>query len=103
MGRYGIEGRVALVTGGAKGIGEAIATLCAQEGAKVMIMDYDGTALDKTVSKLQAEHYEVAGVVGDVSKAADCKRAVDTAIERYGTLQLLFSNAGVPLIASIID
>ena len=103
MGRYGIEGRIALVTGGAKGIGQAIATLAAQEGAKVVIMDYDETALQATVSRLQAEHYEVTGVVGDVSKATDCKRAVDTAIEKYGKLQLLFSNAGVPLIASIKD
>ncbi|HTI13497.1 MAG TPA: glucose 1-dehydrogenase [Dictyobacter sp.] len=103
MGRYGIEGRVALVTGGAKGIGEAIATLSAQEGAKVVVMDYDGTALDATVARLRAEGYEVTGVVGDVSKAADCKRAVDTAVETYGTLNILFPNAGVPLIASVKD
>ncbi|HEY4386255.1 MAG TPA: glucose 1-dehydrogenase [Ktedonobacteraceae bacterium] len=103
MGRYGIEGRVALVTGGAQGIGKAIATLCAQEGANVVIMDYDATELEATVSKLRAEQYEVTGIVGDVSKPVDCKRAVDTAVERYGKLQLLFPNAGVPLIASVME
>lgn len=103
MGRYGIEGRVALVTGGAKGIGQAIATLCAQEGASVVIMDYDKEALEATVSSLRAKGHDVTGVAGDVSKPEDCKRAVDTAVQRYGKLQLLFPNAGIPLIASIMD
>ena len=103
MGRYSIEGRVALVTGGAKGIGQAIATLCAEEGASVVILDYDREALDVTVTTLKSAGHEVTGVAGDVSQPEDCKRAVEVAIQQYGKLNMVFPNAGIPLIASIVD
>lgn len=102
MGNYiGIEGKSAVVTGGAQGIGKAIATLAAREGAKVTILDINQEALADTVNEIVAEGGQAVGFVGDVSVAEDCQRAVSLAVSTYGGLNLLFANAGVALIASV--
>lgn len=102
MGRYlGIDGKSALVTGGALGIGRAIAQLAAQEGARVTIFDANHEALAATVADIRRAGGTAQGVVGDVSQPEDCERAVNVAVEAQGGLDLLFANAGIALIGAI--
>ena len=85
------EGKVALVTGGAKGIGRATAEAFSAEGAAVVIADIDvaeGQALARSLPR-------ATFVATDVTKMADAARAVQTAVETYGGLDILFSNAGI--------
>lgn len=102
MGHYlGISGKSALVTGGALGIGQAIAKLAASEGVQVTILDVNAFALQETVDAIRSAGGVAIGVVGDVSKPEDCQRAVATAVQSHGSLQLLFANAGIAMIGAI--
>lgn len=83
------DGRVALITGGASGIGEATATLFAERGAKVVIAD-----LQEGPGEALAQELKGAFVRTDVTQEADVQAAVDTAVERYGQLDCIFNNAG---------
>jgi len=95
MGR--LDGKVAMVTGGAMGIGEADCILFAREGAKVMIADVNAEAGKKLEAKIKAEGFEAAFVKLDVSKEEDWVAAMGTAIGKYGKLNILVNNAGVSL------
>lgn len=90
MGR--LDGRVALVTGAARGIGRAISRRFTEEGARVCVADLDGDAAGETASKLPGEAY---GVALDVSDRNAVDRVVAEAAERHGGLEILVNNAGV--------
>lgn len=89
-----LSGRVAVVTGGANGIGRAIVEALLDEGAKVVIADIEAPVLDATVAAL-AQHGEVTGVRTDVSDPASFRALADAVYERHGACHLLFNNAGV--------
>jgi 3alpha(or 20beta)-hydroxysteroid dehydrogenase len=98
MGR--IEGKVALITGGARGMGAAHARRFVAEGASVVI----GDVLDEAGETIAATLGENARYVHlDVTKAADWKAAVDIAVHDFGSLDILVNNAGIVTIASIED
>ena len=82
-------GRVALITGGASGIGAATATLFAERGAHVVIAD-----LQEGLGEALAEELKGTFVRVDVTREADVQAAVDTTVERYGQLDCMFNNAG---------
>ena len=85
------QGRVALVTGAAKGIGEATARLLAEEGARVVLVD-----LDPRVDDVASEIGDSAAAVrADVGRAAEVQGAVDTAVQRFGGLDILVCAAGI--------
>lgn len=87
-----LEGKVAIITGGASGIGEATARLFVEEGARVLIVDVQ---CDKG-QRLADEMGESAAYLhSDVSREADVKAAVAFALERFGRLDCLFNNAGI--------
>jgi len=88
-----LENKVAVITGGSGGIGSATAKLFLDEGAKVLLVDLDEGNLKKVVADLGRG--DVSYVVADVSKDDDTKKYIDTAVERYGKIDTLFSNAGV--------
>jgi glucose 1-dehydrogenase len=88
-------GKVVLVTGGAQGIGRGIADRFAAEGADVVIFDIEKDTLSRTVEELRAVGSRVEGVDGDVSKRRDVLRAVQTAVERFGRLDVLVGVAGI--------
>lgn len=93
-----LEGRVALVTGGARGQGEAIARLFVDEGARVVI----GDVLDEAGAKLAVDLGEAARFVHlDVSSEQDWQRAVDAAVAEFGKLDALVNNAGILHFAPI--
>ena len=89
------KGKVAVVTGGASGIGWGIAERCAAEGMKVVIADIEGPALQKAARTLQEGGAEVLAVRTDVSKIGDVEALAQKTIDTFGGIHLLFNNAGV--------
>ena len=87
-----LSGKVAIVTGGASGIGLATAELFAEEGAKVVIGDVDAARGEEAAARLGAA---VAFMSADVADAAAVQALVDFTIDRFGGLHVLFNNAGV--------
>jgi NAD(P)-dependent dehydrogenase (short-subunit alcohol dehydrogenase family) len=92
-----LEGKVTLITGGASGMGKVASQLFATEGAKVVLTDVSDTAGDATAAEIAAEGGDALFVHADVSKEADAKAMVDAAVERFGSLDVLYNNAGVML------
>jgi 3-oxoacyl-[acyl-carrier protein] reductase len=90
-----LEGKVAIVTGGSRGIGASIAALLAERGAAVVVSARDADRLGAAVKELEGAEPAVVGVAGDVSKREDAERVVETARERFGRLDILVNNAGI--------
>ncbi len=92
-----LEGKVALITGGASGMGEVAAALFAREGAKVVLTDVADDQGEATAEEIRRAGGEAAYVHADVSKEADAEAMVEAAVERFGGLHVLYNNAGVML------
>jgi NAD(P)-dependent dehydrogenase (short-subunit alcohol dehydrogenase family) len=93
--QHDFSGKVAVVTGGGSGIGRATAGAFARAGASVVVADVDGNALDDTIRSIKDADGEAAGIVTDVSRAADVERMVASATDTYGGLDMAFNNAGI--------
>lgn len=87
-----LENKVAIVTGGGSGIGAAAAKLFVEQGAKVLIVGRSEEKLRKTMQDVN--HEDISYAVADVSKVEDTQRYVRQAVERYGGIDVLVSNAG---------
>ena len=96
------DGKIALVTGGSKGIGLAIAHALAAAGASVVITGRDQSALDRAV-KSASEGTSVRGVRADVQNHEDAARAVAEAVTAFGGLDILINNAGVAALVNVAD
>ena len=90
-----LKDKTALVTGAASGNGRAIATLFAQEGAKVVLADINKEGVEQVTADLQQKGCEVLSVVIDVTKESDIERMVSTAISAFGRLDILINNTGI--------
>ncbi len=90
-----LENKVALVTGGASGIGRATALLFAREGAKVVVSDLNATGADDTVQQIRSDGGVASTVAGDVSDSSDAKRMVEATIESYGRIDVALNSAGI--------
>lgn len=99
MGR--VDGKIAIVTGGAVGIGKAAAEMLAKEGARVAVTDIDEETGEKTVEQLSDSGYSVAFFKHDVSSEDDWKRVVEGVKETFGPPDVLVNNAGIYRIASL--
>ena len=95
--------KVALLTGGTSGIGEATALLLAKEGAKVAITGRSAERGNKIVEEIKRNGGEAIFVKADVSVAQDCRNAVDTTIAEFGRLDILFNNAGVFYAHDVVE
>jgi len=98
-----LEGKSAVITGAANGIGRATAVVFAAEGARIVATDIDADGLESLRSELEAAGAACATVVGDVSQDTDARRMIDAAVERYGRLDVLVANAGVIPLGSITE
>jgi 3-oxoacyl-[acyl-carrier protein] reductase len=99
-----LPGKVAIVTGAARGIGRATARLFAQEGAKVVInysrSEKEATSLAEEIKKNGGEALLVKG---DISKSDEVKRMIEKTIEKFGRIDILVNNAGILVPATFLD
>jgi NAD(P)-dependent dehydrogenase (short-subunit alcohol dehydrogenase family) len=93
MGR--LDGKVAIITGAGSGMGRAAALLFAKEGAKVVVVDYVAETGEETAKMIKEAGDEAIFIKADVSKTEDTKNMVNTAVNTYGKLDILYNNAGV--------
>lgn len=90
-----LEGKVALITGGADGIGRATALRFAREGARVVISDLSGDKLEEVCREIESQGGQVVTVTGDVANRGDAQRMIDVTLENFGRLDVLINNAGI--------
>jgi NAD(P)-dependent dehydrogenase (short-subunit alcohol dehydrogenase family) len=96
------EGRVAVVTGAASGIGKSYAERCAREGMKVVLADIEEGPLAQVEASLRASGAQVLAVKTDVSKADSVQALANQAVQAFGGVHLVFNNAGVADTAGLI-
>lgn len=90
-----LSGKVAIVTGGASGIGKAIAMTLSREGASIIIADINLDEAEKTVKEIKKSGLEAIAIKTDVSKSEDAKKMVARTIEQFGRIDILVNNAGI--------
>jgi 3-oxoacyl-[acyl-carrier protein] reductase len=90
-----LEGKVAIVTGGSRGIGAAIGARLAEDGAAVVVSGRDADRLERAVRGLEAQGGAALGIVADAASREDCERLVTTARQHFGRIDILVNNAGM--------
>ena len=98
----GLEGRVAIITGGSRGIGRAVAQCLAEDGASVVVSGLDATRLEAATKELEGFGAPVLGVVADVARREDVERLVDQTKERFTRIDVLVNNAGITRDALLV-
>jgi NAD(P)-dependent dehydrogenase (short-subunit alcohol dehydrogenase family) len=92
--RMRFDGRVVVVTGGARGIGAVTAEAFADERARVAALDLDGAGIDKVVAAVSGRGGEIVGLKADATSAKDIQGALDSVLGRWGRIDVLVNNAG---------
>lgn len=93
-----LNGKIAIITGAASGIGREIASVFASEGAKVVIADLAPDAAEKTAAEFRAAGHEALAVSMDVTDEAQVNDGVAKVVEAYGGIDILVSNAGIQIV-----
>lgn len=96
---FNIDGKVAVITGGARGIGKAIAQLLSEKGARLALVDINPNVI-KTAEEISGE---AIGIVTDITQPANCDKVVEEVLARYGGIDILINNAGVGTVANAED
>ena len=103
-----LEGKIAVVTGAGSrgdviGNGQAAAILFAQEGAEVLLADSDEGRVRRTLDAIRSRGDSASVFIGDVTDAASCEAMIETAVERYGRLDILHNNVGIGGAGNVVE
>src|SRR5260221_12954168 len=98
-----LSGKVAVITGGASGIGFATAKVLADRGANLVLADIEQSALNKALATLKSAGTKVEGVVCDVGDFASMQSLADTAFSKMGAVHIVFNNAGIAVGGPIAE
>ena len=98
-----LKGKVAIITGAGSGIGKASAGVFAEEGAQVVVADWNKETGTQTSEMIRQTGGEAIYCYADVSNARDVEAMVNTALQRYGRLDVLFNNAAIQVMAKLAD
>ena len=98
-----VKGKVAIVTGGAGGLGKAHSLLLAKEGAKIVVTDMDEAQAERVADEINKQGGEAIFIKHDVSKEVEWSRVIRETLERFGKLDILVNNAGVNVWKKIED
>ena len=90
-----LEGKIVMITGASQGLGKALALACAERGANLVINSRSADSLDPVAKEAEASGAEVIAVPADVSRDEDVRDLVETAVERFGRIDVLINNAGL--------
>lgn len=102
--QFNLDGKVAIVSGASKGIGESIAYGLAEAGAKVIISSRKQEAVDEVAAKFRADGYEATGVACHVGNEAQLKNLVEKTVEIYGGVDIVINNAATnPVFGPLVD
>lgn len=92
---YNLKGRISIVTGGARGLGKAMAERLGKEGATVVIADIDVPSMEKTVAEMNEAGYPTEGYRIDLTKTEEIDAMIDHVAKKYGRIDILVNNAGI--------
>jgi NAD(P)-dependent dehydrogenase (short-subunit alcohol dehydrogenase family) len=98
-----LQGKVALISGGATGMGGASSELFAAEGAKIAIVDHNLAAAEATAAKIRASGGDAIAFKADVSNASEVSAAVAATVKAFGTINVLFNHAGTIVIKPFLE
>lgn len=104
LSRFSLQGKIAIVTGGSRGIGQAIAFGFAKAGAKVVITSRKAQDLEATAAEIKAFGGEVLVLPAHLGKMEEIRRVVGTVMEKYGRIDILVNNAGTsPAMSCVLE
>ena len=95
--------KVIIVTGAADGIGKQVAIRAAKEGAKLVLVDLKSEQSEKTLQEIKKITNNVDFIIADLRETSNCKKVIDTAIEKYGVIDVLINNAGITGTPAAVD
>ena len=97
------RGRVAVVTGGGRGIGRSTSLLFAERGSRVVVVDRDGNAARQVASEIAGARGEALSIEADIAREADTIAMVSAAVARFGRIDFLFGNAGIHRAGTVLS
>ncbi|MGI6084464.1 MAG: SDR family NAD(P)-dependent oxidoreductase [Acetivibrionales bacterium] len=99
----GLKGKIAIVTGGARGLGKKIAERLLREDVTVVLADIEKELLGNTVNEFCSKGYKADSIVVDLRKTEDTERMVNYTVKKYGRLDILVNNAGIQIRKWLVD
>ena len=102
--KFDLKGKVAIITGASKGIGESMAQILAEAGAKVIVSSRKQEAVDEVANALKAQGYEATGIACHVGEMSQLKNLVEKTIEIYGGVDIIINNAATnPVFGPVVN